>query len=113
MTITPDKLNGVSILRLEGDLTHDCDLVSAVTPLMDEKGTRIVLDLSAVEMINSAGLGKLVHLTAEINSRGGCLFLANPSPFVSGVFEVTQLNRFLKIHPTLDAAIEAMEENGE
>ncbi|MFQ5502359.1 MAG: STAS domain-containing protein [Phycisphaerae bacterium] len=113
MTITPDKLNGISILRLEGDLTHDSDLVSAVTPLMDEKGTRIVLDLTGVEMINSAGLGKLVHLTAEVNSQGGCLRLASPSPFVSGVFEVTQLNRFLKIHPTLDAAIEAMGGNSE
>lgn len=105
MTITPEKRNGAVVLHLDGDLNHDSNLEPSVSPLLDEKGSKVVLDLTGVEMINSAGLGKLVQLTAQAHTQGGSIVLACPSPFVSGVFEVTKLNRFFKIHPTLEAAM--------
>lgn len=107
MTLTRENHNGVCILRLQGDLTHDSDLVPAVTSLLDQDHKRIVLELSGVGTINSGALGDLVRLTAQANTQGGSLLLVGPSPFVRGVFEITQLDRFFRIHPTLEAAIGA------
>ncbi len=107
MGIDIENRSGVHVVRVTGERLGEADeaLLDAVTELLEARGSRIVVDLSGVKTINSRGLSDLVSLTAQANQRGCRVAMAAPSAFVAGVFETTQLDRFLQVHPTLEAAI--------
>ncbi|MBK8913448.1 MAG: STAS domain-containing protein [Phycisphaerales bacterium] len=97
----------VQIVKLPGDLRDgDClsDLFSAVTGA----STRLVLDLSDVTFVSSAGLGALVRLVAYANTLEARVALAAPSPFVANLLQVTHLSRFFEIHAGVEAAAAAI-----
>ncbi len=108
LKITPEPRDDAMLLRLEGELTGGTDLGLTVTRLRGEGRDTFVVDLSQVWMINSAGLGELVRLTAEANAQGGRMVYAHPSPFVHGVFRNTKLNTFFEVHDNLDEALAAL-----
>ena len=60
---------------------------------------QIVLDLSDVDFIDSAGLGELVRSHAAVRSRGGQLKLVNPSANVCDLLKITKLDQVFDIPP--------------
>lgn len=106
MGVDVSQHSGVHVIRPQEDLTGDelC-VLEAVTELLGHGPARIVLDMTPVKFINSAGLGELVRANAQVNMQEGRMVLANPSPFVSGVFETTKLDTFFQISRSLDDAI--------
>jgi len=110
MTIQTEDRAGVKLVRLHGELTggEDQGLIEAVTELLSARQARVVLDLGAVPYSNSAGLGDLVRLVAQANVQEGRIILANLSAYLAGVLEITKLNRFFEIQPTVDAAVDAL-----
>lgn len=87
----------------------EIELLEAATPLLAERGCRVVLDLRDVESLNSSGLGVLVQLGARANLQGGTLALARPTAYVSGVLEMTQLTKFFRVFGELDDAVRALQ----
>ena len=69
----------------------------------------VVLDLSGVEMIDSAGLGELVValMSGKITDRP--VRLAAPNKFVRKLLELTNLTSVFEVYPTLQEAILAHE----
>jgi len=74
-------------------------------PLVGQRGTRLVLDLSQSNFITSRGIGLLVSLVAHANTNGSRVIMAACSPFIVAVFETTKLNTFFQIAPTVSEAI--------
>jgi len=72
-----------------------------------ESGTsRIVVDLSGVEFLDSSGLGALVGALKRMRARGnGTFVLAAPPESVRRMFDVTGVALVFDIRPTLDAAL--------
>lgn len=68
---------------------------------------KLVLDLSDVICIDSAGIGELVLLHTLAQSKNADLKCANPSPFVRRLLDLTRLDSFLQIHRSLDEALAA------
>ncbi|WP_448098620.1 STAS domain-containing protein [Luteibacter yeojuensis] len=60
-----------------------------ITPLVDNGGT-LVVDLSALEYISSAGLRSLAQLRKQMHDREGRTLLLNPQPQVKKVFEIVK-----------------------
>ncbi|WP_036140117.1 STAS domain-containing protein [Luteibacter sp. 9135] len=60
-----------------------------ITPLVDNGGTLIV-DLSALDYISSAGLRSLAQLRKQMHDRTGRVLLLNPQPQVKKVFEIVK-----------------------
>lgn len=58
---------------------------------------RVVLDLSDVRDVDSAGLGTLASLHIYARDNGRSLVLRNPASFVRNVLELTQLDRQLSV----------------
>jgi anti-sigma B factor antagonist len=58
----------------------------------------VVLDLSQVEYINSAGLRELVSMWKRIKQAGGSLTVANPSPQVQKLLELVGLDTVFEIY---------------
>jgi anti-sigma B factor antagonist len=66
--------------------------------LIDQQGRRkLQLDFSRVEVVTSAGLGKLVALHKKMQTVGGHVSLHNLRERTYEVFEVTRLNTLLDI----------------
>lgn len=97
VVVTPDgRLNMVAAPGLRAQL-HD---------LVAGGSTRIVVDLSGTEFIDSSGLGALVSGLKTARQAGGDLRIATPSQQVEAVLELTNLNRVLRSYPSADAAFE-------
>ena len=69
----------------------------------------VILDLSAVEVIDSAGLGQLVFLHEAARSRGKMLRITGAGPHVHELLELTKLDSVLEIYPDVDDALEGSE----
>ncbi|MBK8268903.1 MAG: STAS domain-containing protein [Planctomycetes bacterium] len=108
MEITTRKEAGCTIVDLSGTLDDQTTLADDVGRMLDDSNPRIILDLSKIKMITSAGLSVLVQLTARSNTQGSKLALAAPSPFVMGVLQTTKLNRFFDLHANLSDAIQSV-----
>ena len=83
-------------------------LSSLVGEVLRESG-KVVLDLSGVSSIDSAGIGELVLLHSWAQAKNADLKCASPSPFVRDLLDLTRLDSFFEIHPSLDEALAAFQ----
>jgi anti-sigma B factor antagonist len=101
--------NDVNILKVSGylDTTTAGELETALYGLLEKANFKIVVDLSGVTYISSAGWGIFIGEIKKIRNNGGDLKLAG---MVGDVFEVFQLLEFesiLEAYPSIDEAVEA------
>ena len=103
------EASDVTVLKVGGylDTTTASELESALNGLLIKGCSKIVVDLSGVTYISSAGWGIFIGEIKEIRNRGGDLKLAG---MVGDVFEVFQLLEFqtiLEAYPSAEEAIDA------
>jgi anti-sigma B factor antagonist len=77
-----------------------------------KKNSKLILELSGVSAIDSAGIGELALLETWAQERKADLKCAGANPVVRTLLELTNLDSVLELHPTLDAALEAFREEG-
>jgi anti-anti-sigma factor len=77
----------------------------ALTTQLDADNARIVLDLSSVDYMSSAGLREIVSALKKARKAQGDVRLANPSSRVREVLEMAGLDTIFRIFPTQEAAI--------
>jgi anti-sigma B factor antagonist len=90
------------VIRLQGELdTAACPVLEeAAARLLETPGLRrLVLDLSAVSAIDTAGLGLLVDLRRALRDRGGTLALAHMGLPVARALRLTHLAGLFQIVP--------------
>lgn len=104
--ISPKNPDDVSTLKVSGylDTTTAGELEDALYGLLKKGVFKIVVDLSGVTYISSAGWGIFIGEIKEIRSHGGDLKLAG---MVGDVFEVFQLLEFQSILESYDTTAEA------
>ncbi len=71
---------------------------------------KLLVSFDDVAIVTSGLLGILVQVNKLVNDRGGQFHIVGLQPRVSEVFSVMNLDKLLKIHPTVD---EALKEIGE
>lgn len=72
--------------------------------------TRLVIDLGAVEFIDSSGIGALVGLLKRIGNRGE-IVVSGLSDSVRQMFRITRMDRVFTSYPSRDDAVRALKEN--
>ena len=80
--ITLQRLGGVAVLRLEGELIFGRPVDSlhvAVRELTASKQVRVILDLAGITRIDSSGLGALLGSRADLDRVDGRVVLLSPS----------------------------------
>jgi anti-sigma B factor antagonist len=84
-------------LALAGELdsSNAQRLEAAVAPIVEQGPERVVLDLSELRFMDSAGISVLVRLAAEVQT----VEIRDPSPIVRRVIEVTGLTSVLQVDP--------------
>ena len=106
--ITDEKENGVAVCRIRGRLdgatsaTADTYLIS----LAEQTETSgIVLDLSDLDYMSSAGLRVLLMAAKRAKKSSSRLVLAAPREGVQQVLEISGFASILDIHPTRQEAV--------
>jgi len=81
--------------------------------LIEEGRSKLVLNLSQMEFIDSAGLGALVSCLRRAAAEGGDLRLAEVPPFCRSIFELTRLTRVFAVGDSEATAITGLSENSQ
>ena len=111
MTLTSERRRGVLVIGFaeEGSLEagNVMDFREAVMGLL-RGGDKVVLDLGRVNFMDSSGLGALVALGRNLARREGELRLANVTPPVRKVFDLTRLHRAFEIYDAVEEAVASL-----
>lgn len=95
------------VLKVQADSLETDNVASfraAITPLLD-KSAHFVIDLSAVEFMDSTGLGSMLSCLRIVKSKGGTLRLCNLTPEVRQLFEMVMMDRVFEIFDTPEQAL--------
>ena len=112
--IALDSEDGVTVVRFLDRQIMDDRLVREAFDQLDaaipaSQPLALILDLSGVNMISSAFIGKIVLLERRAQRSGGLLRLCELSRTVADVLHTTNLDRVLKIARDRREAREAFE----
>jgi len=101
-------LEAVSIVYLKGylDAHTASDFEGALQQLVDEERIRIVVNLSELNYISSAGLGVFMGFIEDIRVKGGDIKLAELPDKVFRVFELLGFPVLYEIFPNEEEAIQ-------
>ncbi len=97
---------GIGVVRPVGRLNMVAapGLRSVVAELIGAGTTRVVVDLSATESMDSSGLGALISGLKTARQAGGDLRIAAAGPQVEAVLDLTNLRRVLRPRPDVASA---------
>ncbi|RCK72437.1 MAG: hypothetical protein IGBAC_0511 [Ignavibacteriae bacterium] len=108
MQIKEKIVDDIAVLTLNGDLIGDPEttkLREKVKSLITDEIKKIVIDLSGVSYINSAGLGSLISVLTTVRNAGGDLKLARVGKRIKSIFVITQLVKVFDTYETQERAI--------
>ncbi len=100
----------VAVLVPEGrlDASSAPDLRGCFEQLLDDQTKRLVIDLSAIEFCDSAGLAALVAALKRTRAVGGdTKLVAPPHDGVWRILRLTRFERVFDIRPNVDEAVGA------
>ena len=101
------EMDDKMVITVRGDIDayHSADFKKEVREkIASFKGIKVVLDLSNVAYIDSAGLGSLVAILKDVRNSGKTFTLAALKPNVKRIFEMTRLDKVFKIVDTPEEA---------
>ncbi len=102
-----DGTHGQSVLCLKGPLTLET-FPSFQSAVRNEEAATVIIDLTDVPYIDSAGLGSLVSTYVSRQKAGLRVVLTGVNDRVLQLLEITRVEPLFLIFPTLDGAIDAL-----
>ncbi|MBO9308433.1 MAG: STAS domain-containing protein [Chloroflexi bacterium] len=107
MQVSVSEMRRVMLIEVSGrvDSLSATKLGEALNEQIDSGRNRLVIDLSNVEYISSAGLRELVSAAKKVRSSGGDLRIAGPSHRVRDVLQLAGLLELLQVFPTQIEAV--------
>jgi anti-sigma B factor antagonist len=99
----------VVIVHCQGRIVYR-DEAAALSRVVGEvlgQTSNVVLDLSGVSSMDSAGIGELALLQTWAQQRNASLKCAGANSLVRTLLDLTNLDTVIEVHPTLDAAMES------
>ena len=96
-----------------GRLDHDnCEAFRVgLQPLLDRGlagRQRIVVDLSGLEYVSSAGLRCFMLAAKQAGTQGGKIVLAALRPVVAEIFQISRFDMVFELHPSVREALAAV-----
>ena len=96
-----------TVVTVTGDVDMHSEgrLRDALTEAATVPGCRVVVDLSAVEFMASAGVHVLLDVAGQLEQAGGALVLASPRPMVARMLALTRTDELIPVATTVDEAL--------
>ncbi len=109
MNVTIKKVNDITVIEAEGNIdsrTAGEFEKKAVEATTDED--KIIIDLSKVEFLSSAGLRALLILYRQVKARNGKIVLVGVSEEIQDVMENTGFINFFILADQIDDGVKAI-----
>ncbi|MGH9186811.1 MAG: STAS domain-containing protein [Acidimicrobiales bacterium] len=97
----------VIVARGDIDVASAPRLREAVIDALGRGHRHMVIDLDAVDFLDSTGLGVLVGALKRVRTLGGDLHLVCNQTRILKVFDITGLDRVFLVHPSVTVAVAA------
>ena len=113
MNVSSRRFANAVVLRVEGRLDQDtcegfrADIMKYVDDAARDGGT-IVLDLSPLDYVSSAGLRCFMLASRQAKAHHGRIFVASMQPMVSEIFEISHFNLMFQVFPSVREALGAV-----
>jgi anti-sigma B factor antagonist len=100
----------VRILRVVGDVDFDAapQLKRHIMSRVDAGDRQFIVDLSAVEFIDSTAIGVLVGALRRLAANGGSLLVVCDNEDIRGIFETVGLEHVIPLHRSHEDAFAAL-----
>jgi anti-anti-sigma factor len=102
--VAPD----VAVLHFSGRIAmgKPCqDIDAQIDELIREKVTKVVLDLTHVDRVDSTGFGTIVLNSGKLKKAGGELRVAAASGIVAEIAHSSQIPRIVPFHTNVEEAL--------
>ena len=102
-------VNGVTIVDCNGRIVfgEESALLRDTLKKLINENSQIVLNLGSVTYIDSGGLGTLVALYTTAHNAGGAVKLANLTPRVGDLLQVTKLLTVFEVYDSEEEAVQS------
>ena len=113
MNVTSRRYANAVVVHAAGRLDQDTcegfrvDLLKNVDSAARDGGA-IVLDLSELEYVSSAGLRCFMLASRQAKAQHGRIFVAALQPMVAEIFEISHFNLVFQVFPTVREAVGAV-----
>jgi anti-anti-sigma factor len=116
MNVAPRNFADAAVLSVQGRL--DQDTCVAFTSILMKSvdaaaaaGGAVVLDLSRLEYISSAGLRCFMLASRQAKAQHAKIAVAALQPMVSEIFQISHFNLVFQVFPTVREALGALSES--
>ena len=101
----------IAVLSLDGyvDSATSLHMDEAIDSILKQRVDHVVVDLTKVGYISSAGWGVFISKIKDIRDNGGGLKIAGMRPDVRDVFDLLGFGHIIEAHSTVDEAVAAFE----
>jgi anti-sigma B factor antagonist len=108
--IKTETVNGASVIYLAGTLDGSSAPAAqaAIGPRI-EPGCRLVIDLSAVDFMSSAGLRLMLSIFRQVSGTGGKVAMTGLSEEIQDTMSLTGFLDFFTTADTMDGALLAVQ----
>ncbi len=109
LTLTTREVDGTTVVAVGGeiDVYTAPKLRDTITEVVASGSYHVVIDLEAVEFLDSTGLGVLVGGLKKVRAHDGSLRLVCTQDRLLKIFRITGLAKVFDIHDSADAALAA------
>ena len=108
MTVSERTVDGVTILDVTDQVTRNDDadqIREKVKAVLAEGKRRVLMNLSQVSYMDSAGLGELVQAYSTVSKQGGALKLVSPTKRLKDLLVITKLATVFESHDDETVAV--------
>jgi|CXWL01.1.fsa_nt_gi anti-sigma B factor antagonist len=109
LTVEVSHRPGGVVVRLAGACTMEVAsrISDALLKLAEQKPPLVAVDMSALDFIESSGLGGIVGGYLRLRRHHGELRVVSPRPAIREILELTRLTQLFKVYDSVDAALSA------
>ena len=108
------QFGSITIVDLRGSIDlgeASLTLRRTIRDLVESARTKIILNLSQVNSMDSAGVGELAGAYVPVKSKGGELKFLNPTKKVHDMLKITQLDKVFEVYIDEQTAILSFSES--
>ena len=103
-----DKIDIISFSVNKIDALITDDVRAAINKLFNNSNSKVIIDLTGVEYIDSSGFGCFLSAMRSARNNYGILKFANPEPRIMELFRTLHLHTVFQIFDDLDACIRSL-----
>ena len=113
LNATIEKLPAsTAVVTLSGQMSLGTSLKvadSQIQGLITDGVSKLVIDLTAVDYMDSAGLGLIVYVFGALREKNGSLRICGVAPRLQSLLQLTKTDTFLAIDQTRTDSLAALE----